>query len=240
MSLILDALKKSEQERRRERGPDLQSIHRPVMGSATPTRRNGWLLVGAVVVLINGAAVAWWVLRDDNEAVVASVSTPMPTAVETAQPVAPNAATPVAPITQPPVSQPPIAPAPIGTPVAPSAAAPSTTAATQSPASLAAVTTITGEPEFTPVAPGGGAQSSAPIQELWELPEAVRRSLPPMTYSFHVYSSDPARRTIIINNRRLREGEQVADDLLLDEITPDGVVLATAGYRVHIAVLGEW
>ena len=82
--------------------------------------------------------------------------------------------------------------------------------------------------------------TSAPVQQLWELPEAVRRGLPPMTYSFHVYSSDPQRRTIIINNRTLREGQQVSDGVLLEEITPDGVILATGGYRVQIPVLGEW
>ncbi len=213
MSLILDALKKSEQERRRERGPDLQSIHRPMMTAGTPTRRNGWLLAGVVLLALNGAGLAWWLLRvDDSKRIVEPV-------------VSPNISQPVAQVA-------PTLPAPVESP-----ATPSTTAAVPPAASADALS----DPEFTSFTPGTvAAQSSAPVQELWELPEAVRRNLPPMTYSFHVYSSDPQRRTIIINNRRLREGEQVSEDLVLEEITADGVVLATAGYRVHIAVLGEW
>ncbi len=217
MSLILDALKKSEQERRRERGPDLQSIHRPVMTAVPASRRNGWLLLGVVLIALNGIALAWWLGRDrGSEVVVASASSatvPVAASESVATPVAVSPPPQTAPITSP-------IPAPVAAP-------PPADAATDA--------------EFTSVTPGGGAvQPLAPVQELWELPEPVRRNLPPMTYSFHVYSSDPQRRTIIINNRRLREGEQVADDLVLEEITSDGVILAVAGYRVHVAVLGEW
>src|SRR5690554_5044720 len=68
MSLILDALKKSEQERRRGRGPDLQSLHQPAM--PVPAQR-GWLpwaALGLVLVGINGAALAWWLSRPDGAA----------------------------------------------------------------------------------------------------------------------------------------------------------------------------
>jgi len=224
MSLILDALKKSEQERRRERGPDLQSIHRPMMATASPRRRHGWWLFGGVLALLNAAGLAWWLLRSD------AVVDPAHTVVATTQAVE---------------ERPSVAAAdPATTATGNTAVTNPTTTAPSSADAVVAIAPVQRDvdAEFSTITPGASEAlaPTAPVQELWELPEAIRRNLPPMTYSFHVYSSDPLRRTIIINNRRLREGEQVADDLLLEEITQDGVILATAGYRVHIAVLGEW
>lgn len=233
MSLILDALKKSEQERRRERGPDLQSIHRPMMATTAPKRRHGWWLFGGALALLNAAGVAWWLLRSDA-------------VVDTANRTAAAAQTvDERPTPAPVVETGPVATATSATTVTANAtSANSITNTSSRAADVVAVAPVQNDTdaEFSTITPGASEALSptAPVQELWELPEAIRRNLPPMTYSFHVYSSDPLRRTIIINNRRLREGEQVADDLLLEEITQDGVILATAGYRVHIAVLGEW
>jgi general secretion pathway protein B len=212
MSLILEALKKSEQERRRERGPDLQSIHRAPLGPVPASRRNLWPPLLALLLLLNGAALAWWLLRGVGEPAAVAVTTPV------AQPAASSAGV------APPIAA---AEAQQAVEVAPQAAPPSKQQELV-------------DPEFTEVAPLQPLPTTAPVQQLWELPEPVRRGLPPMTYSFHVYSSDPQRRTIIINNRTLREGQQVSDGVLLEEITPDGVILATGGYRVQIPVLGEW
>jgi general secretion pathway protein B len=73
-----------------------------------------------------------------------------------------------------------------------------------------------------------------------ELPDDVRNNLPAMTFSFHVYSTNPQQRTIIINNRRMREGEEISAGVQLQEITEDGVILGYQQYRVHISVLSGW
>jgi general secretion pathway protein B len=86
----------------------------------------------------------------------------------------------------------------------------------------------------------GVAAADLPIQEVDELPEDVRNNLPAMTFSFHVFSSSPQQRTIIINNRRMREGEEVSSGLLLQQITEDGVVLLFEQHRIHISVLSGW
>ena len=215
MSLILEALKRSEQERRRERGPDLQTIHQPLAGRAPTRSRTGWW-VAALVLANIGIMAGWWLQQRERPSLPASSA---PSAQNTAASAAP-----------PPAARPDT--------VAPTPAKPE-------PA-VAAAPAHTAGPEFTAVTPQNSAQGaepvrrSDPIREIAELPESVRKGLPAMTFSFHVYSSDPQKRTIIINNRRLREGDEVGDSVLLQEITGDGVVLAIPGYRVHVGVLAGW
>jgi len=57
MSYILDALDKSDQERRSKKTPDLNSIHRQ-----PPTKRNSnrWPMILAVLVAINSAGFWYW------------------------------------------------------------------------------------------------------------------------------------------------------------------------------------
>lgn len=215
MSLILDALKKSEQERRRDQGPDLQTIHQPI-AARPPVRSRTALWVCALVLANVGMLIGWWWQQRSSQAPAAAVAVPAAAGGAAATPVTAAAS-----------------PAPADG--APQAAAP--TAA--EPAQGA---------EFTHFAPAKAAPAVAarapgsrlPIREFTELPESARNELPAMTFSFHVYSADPQKRTIIINNRRLREGDEVGSGLTLEEITEDGVVLAGARQRVHIGVLSGW
>jgi general secretion pathway protein B len=211
MSLILDALKKSEQERRRDKGPDLQTIHQPVVVRA-PRRSYGVLWGVLLLLAVNAAALAyWWQQRAAPVAIVKSAA-PDPT------PAAPPATT------VPPAATP--APTPAHTPA---------------PAVI-----VAGEGEYTHITPGGNPASASVgaeelrIEEVDELPEDVRNNLPAMTFSFHVFSSTPQQRTIIINNRRLREGEEVSAGLVLQQITEDGVILLFQQHRIHISVLSGW
>jgi general secretion pathway protein B len=69
------------------------------------------------------------------------------------------------------------------------------------------------------------------IPELRELPEALQRDIPVLTVSGYIYADLPADRSIIINRKFLREGDQVASDLLLEKLTPGGMVLNFRGTR---------
>lgn len=71
---------------------------------------------------------------------------------------------------------------------------------------------------------GGNAQPYS------ELSFALRKDLPPIKLSMHVYSPDPAQRFVILNDSRLVEGD-AQEDLTLREIRPDGVVLEFHGQR---------
>ena len=48
---------------------------------------------------------------------------------------------------------------------------------------------------------------------------------------FHLYSGKPKDRLVGINDRTLREGDSVEPGLVLEQITPDGMVLSYKGYR---------
>lgn len=207
MSLILDALKKSEQERRRELGPDLQTIHQATTTTVRTAGKNwGWL---ALVVFNLVAIGAWWWLQRE----------PAPLAA------VPDDMAKAAVVTTP-------APPPVKVPEAPQPVEPT-------PPSVQDATQFTRmEPTRSLAQPRVNA--TTPVEEFTDLPDDVRSSLPAMTFSFHVYSADPRNRTIIINNQRLREGEQVSAGVELESITEDGVILAMDHRRVHINVLTGW
>jgi general secretion pathway protein B len=216
MSLILDALKKSEQERRRERGPDLQTIHQATSVAArVQGRRWSWVLL---LVALNVAAFGgWWWYQQRLPVAAINVAAINKTAA--------NADVPVQ--SMPEVAAP--------TPVA------------NSSAESAAMSAINAreEPQFTRIEPRPAAaqprvEADAPIEEFTELAPDVRSALPAMTFSFHVFSTDPLNRTIIINNQRLREGSEVSAGVVLQAITEDGVILTMDHHRIHINVLTGW
>ena len=78
------------------------------------------------------------------------------------------------------------------------------------------------------------------IKELWQLPSELQSRIPSMDFSFHVYSENVEDRTIIINDRRIREGQLVASGLRLREITETGVILYFEGRFFHIDVIEKW
>lgn len=205
MSLILDALKKSEQERRRERGPDLQTIHQasPVTAHAARAR---WTWLALIVINVGLVGAWWWTQRTAPQPEVAPA--PVPTVREQSVPPA--------------------------QPDAPPATAPAQPSTPQAPEPDAQFTRI------EPRAPAPRLDTSTPVEEFTDLPPDVRSGLPAMTFSFHVYSADARNRTIIINNQRLREGDEVGAGVVLQEITEDGVILAMDHRRVHINVLTGW
>lgn len=92
--------------------------------------------------------------------------------------------------------------------------------------------------ESQPVASAPVEQRS--VQELWQVASPIKAAVQDLKFSFHVYSKKPQRRTIIINNHRMREGDKVTADLTLEEITEDGVILAHPDTLVHVAILDQW
>lgn len=69
-----------------------------------------------------------------------------------------------------------------------------------------------------------------------ELPFSLRSQLPDLKYSGHVFSENPALRMILINTTVVREGEQVTADLKLVEITPTGLIMEfqNSPYRLDL------
>jgi len=52
-----------------------------------------------------------------------------------------------------------------------------------------------------------------------------------MTVTVHAYSATPKDRLVGVNDKLLREGDSLAPDLVLEKITPDGMVLSYKGTK---------
>lgn len=72
-------------------------------------------------------------------------------------------------------------------------------------------------------------QQPAPIN-YWELPDAIRAKVPEMKFTVLVYAKDPADRFVLIDGQRYGQGEQVQPDLFIREIRRKGVVFK---YRLY-------
>jgi general secretion pathway protein B len=82
---------------------------------------------------------------------------------------------------------------------------------------------------------------SRTVSRLSELPTDVRRDLPSVDFSGHLYSSNPDLSYVFVNDGRpVLEGQQIADGLFLHKITPTGVIVEFRGYLIDVGVLQNW
>ncbi len=70
----------------------------------------------------------------------------------------------------------------------------------------------------------------APIS-YWELPDAIRADVPEIRFSVLVYANNPVERFVLINGQRLGEGDNSQPGLVVEEIRRDGVVFSYRVYR---------
>ena len=221
MSLILDALKKSEQQRQREKAPGLQSIHQPAAIVAKKSAQPWWWLA-AIVIVCNVAFFGYWFWRQPIGAVAVA-----PAAVSQNNSSAATVSTATQPTEQVDRSSP-------AQGIEPQQTQAEFTRISPRHALAQAPTQIPAQSQSVPT------DTAQRIEEISELPDSVRNNLPAMTFSFHVYSETPEQRTIIINDRRVREGDEISAGLKLQSITQDGVILLFEQHRIHIGVLAGW
>ena len=67
-----------------------------------------------------------------------------------------------------------------------------------------------------------------------ELPSPLKESLPPINMTIFMYSDDPASRMVRINGQTLREGQNISEDVKLEEIRADGIIISYKNYKMHI------
>jgi hypothetical protein len=72
------------------------------------------------------------------------------------------------------------------------------------------------------------------------LDKSVRAQLPPIIISAHVYSDNPKKRMVIINNKVVHEGAYISDKLYLKRIDPQGITLSFAGTWFTMKVKDVW
>jgi len=95
--------------------------------------------------------------------------------------------------------------------------------------------------EVSPQAPAAGTPAGAippaltqpaPLRKFREMPPDYRADFPALRVEIHVYEKDPQRRFVMINGRRYRTGERLAEGPALVEIVPEGMVLEYRGEKV--------
>ncbi len=234
MSYILEALKKSDKERQREEIPDLQADHSLPSVQRQEPRGPGLYLLGALA-LGSVAALVWWQFPGDQvpQLVDNSKVVPVPVAVVHAPEVLemenPEQTTAMPTV----VKEGKAVEGVLSGVAAPEVTAPelagpeirSTGARTSGVSAEAAE--VVREPVI---------QGEIVIPLLDELPSHVKTEVPDLSFAGHVYGDDARKRLIIINNRIVREGDMVSNELFLEQIRPDGVVLRhkTVVFRVQL------
>ena len=235
MSYILEALKKSEQERGAGESPSVQTIHSAGLQYAQQ-KKPLWPYMLAAVITLNVIALIVFFAPASN-----SVKQVSPAPVTTSPAVEQVAASTVAaPIQKqatpalPAVEQ--ASPAP--TPVKPVAQPRQPTTA---PRTIAASTsTRRSEDNYQPSISSQTRNDYVSVVDVRDLPLDIQARIPDMVFSAHVYSSNPQQRSVVINGNFMEQGDMLTSKLRLDEITPGGVVFDFDGVRFRTSVLSNW
>ena len=231
MSYILEALKKSERERKQGEIPDLQSDHglRSIPGKRKKkTSIWKWFLV--CILLVVSALILYRGMQRDSVALQEKISALEKSVVQLKE-------QPVAAVTV--VASPPAAKEEVVSQPLLMAAADEKEMVLEDdgqPVIDEEKTAIRAEdvprkieqevaPLKKPVVRELVSETAETLPFVQDLPSSVQQSLPQVKLVGHVYSKDPSKRMIIINNRICREGDLVEDQLRLEQILQDGVVL---------------
>jgi general secretion pathway protein B len=252
MSYILDALKKAEGERQLGRAP---GIHTP---AAEPTRAGfgmpasihlvAWT-VGAVALVV--ALTLWW-SRDQTRAPAPAVPLANREPAVTGAPAAPAAAAPGVPSADTPVASK-LAQGATAAAEAKSseearpelktrsgketkhASADHATAPKPKATQGAASPSRRHEASDDTAPAKQAAPDAKPITPLAALPLEIRAQIPAFNITGFLYAGSRSERSILIDNRLMHEGDQVAAGLVLEEMRPSSAVFSYRGTRFSVA-----
>lgn len=230
MSYILDALRKSEQQRLTAGVPNLAS-EQPVLVEPGGAAAH-WQLLAVVLLALNAAALGWWLLRPaapplppgkPSIPAPAPEKTPAPAIRPALDPALPaqgrrdRPSTPSAETESPSAaanrlqsSSPPPAPPPRDKPVA----------AIASPAATPAARPAEAAP---PPPPRSG------VVALADLPPSVRSALPALKIGG--YAEGPNGMMVVVDDRLLSEGDEFGAGLRVVKISPEGAIFSFRNYR---------
>ena len=212
MSYILEALKKAQAERARGAVPGMDAQPLPTIATRSPFPSVTY--IAAVLVLLALCAWLYW-------------QGPW---------TRPDPATPAVVAQAPETSAP---PAPASVPTAKTAPAAAVTP-TPTPATTPTPTPAKPLRKLGEPAPGespaiAAAPAPARIALLQELPAQIQREIPTLAINGYIYASNPADRSVLINNRLRREGDTLAEGFVLEKLLPREMVLNYRGYRYRVS-----
>lgn len=219
MSYILDALKKSEQERGNGNIPNVQTVHTSSLNYNS--KKTYWPYFLITIASLNLAAILYFIFNEkENDPIESSITKSEP--LEQTQTSLPNAPEVKGQITV----------------IDSSDQTKTETMISDKPHSNNAAD-IRKNTNSSIVA-SRESNNSNEVIEFYDLPESTRQSLPSIVISAHVYSSNPLLRSIVINNNSLEEGGYILDGLILHEITFDGAVFSYNDMLIHHGIVNTW
>ena len=231
MSYILEALKKSEQERNPDKVPDLTTHHQAV--SVEKKSGNSWVIPVAILVVINLGAIYWFMIRE------AGPQQPVPAAQDTQ---ATQAEEPRKLVEMKPE---------------PETQAPAQAEVVQTPPTKQETSTVEESPVSTNPEPVVAQEVSQPVTQqtqqplvigppkfsalphITELSQGIQNQLPAITFSTHIYVKDGGSFDII-NNRNLPQGMTVSSGLVLEKIVREGVILSFRDRYFTLNSMESW
>jgi hypothetical protein len=60
---------------------------------------------------------------------------------------------------------------------------------------------------------------------------AAKSSIPPLHMDLHVYAPDPSKRFVLVNAKKLGEGQTLPEGVRVESITTDGAILSYRGVQ---------
>ncbi len=224
MSYILDALRKSETERRQGKVPDLgqqvQLIHRPRKRRISPVV---WV---ALALLVNAGVlvVVFWPEWASDLPVEPGAQTAAP------EPALEPPAKPDPEAKQAPETEAALAPQPelLNEPIIETARERPTI-----------ITPSLPRERQIPMARQDEPRAGTRVPHLVELPLSFQKSIPDLMFNSHIYSTDPYASRVMINGQYLRQGESFSG-ITVEEVTQDGVVLSKQGRTFRMGIVRDW
>lgn len=255
MSYILDALKKSEEERKRGTVPDLTAVQ------DTRVREQGkhhwWPYLILVALVLNAGIFLWWLApwqatKPNVTAYSAAKQDPLPekTFIPEEQnhpekPLSTQGNPKMKTATDKRVSE--REDRSVQAKTAEQKQIPPTSAPaveTQDsrllspPLPLQAPVTTPSVTEVTETKPSGisGNTGGNTLYNLNELPPSIQQNLPTFSITAHIHTGDPASGMVKVNGQVIREGQELSPGLRLEEIIPDGVIFRYQTYRFRVGL----
>lgn len=238
MSYILEALRKSEQERNPQKVPDLATHHTQIQ-KAPRSKFPYWVIL--VIIILNGLFLLYMMDWATEPAVVPAVSNaPQPPSQTQPQVQTESQPTPVTKAETVPVpsfgrenSETMVEQQTVKT------EAESRVVAEAAPVA-ANVQSPVAEPEVFKPAPVPEVKlDSSSVTNISDLNYDFQQTIPDMEFSTHVYVSGGGS-FVIINGKSLGDGMAISRGLVIKKIVSDGIILEFRGRRFFLMSMTNW
>ena len=226
MSYILDALKKSEQERGQGNIPNVQTVHSASVNYGNK-KNTYWPYILTTAVLLNLLVISYFIFDKEK-----TIATNTDTDVQHTSELATESDTP-APILKE------------TSKLTDEENFKKNNSKKNITTNVATIRNAEKKPAVKPIQKlspetTNSSTSYQPITDYYDLPDSIKNRLPEINVSAHVFSKNPLQRSIVINNNFMEEGEYISQKLTLHEITRDGAILDFEGDLINYGVVSKW